>query len=63
MTYDEIPAEYLRMTLWTETLKGRWRDPEDMSVLEIRIVVKAVFFLIFLNARMCTVTVFCFWVT
>ena len=43
MTYDEIPAEYLRRTLWTESLKGRWRDPEDISVLEIRAVVKAVF--------------------
>ena len=43
MTYDEIPAEYLRRTLWTESLKGRWRGPEDISVLEIRTVVKAVF--------------------
>ena len=39
MTYAEIPAEYLRRTLWTESLKGRWRDPEDISVLEIRTVV------------------------
>ena len=43
MTYEEIPAEYLRRTLWSESFKGRWRDPEDMSVLEIRTVVKAVF--------------------
>ena len=43
MTFDEIPAEYLRRTFWTESLKGRWRDPEDISVLEIRTVVKAVF--------------------
>ena len=42
MTYEEIPAEYLRRTLWTETLKGLWMDPEDVSVLEIRTVVKAV---------------------
>ena len=43
MTYEKIPAEYLRMTLWIESLKGRWRDPEDIPVLEIRTVVKAVF--------------------
>ena len=43
MTYEEIPAEYLRRTLWSESLKGRWRDPEDISVLEIRNVVKAEF--------------------
>ena len=40
MTYEEIPAEYLRRTLWSESLKGRWRDPEYISVLEIRTVVK-----------------------
>ena len=43
MTYEEIPAEYLRRTLWTESLNGRWKDPEDISVLEIRPAVKAVF--------------------
>ena len=43
MTYEEIPAEYFRRTLWSESLKGRWRDPEDISVLEIRNVVKAEF--------------------
>ena len=43
MTYDEIPAENFRRTLWAESLKGRWMDPEDISVLEIRTVVKAVF--------------------
>ena len=43
MNYDEIPAENFRRTLWAESLKGRWMDPEDISVLEIRTVVKAVF--------------------
>ena len=43
MTYEEIPAEYLRRTLWSESLRGRWRDPEDVSVLEFRTVVKVVF--------------------
>ena len=43
MTYEEIPAEYLRRTLWSQSLKGRWRDPQDIAVLEVRTVVKAVF--------------------
>ena len=47
MTYDEIAAEYLRRTLWTESLQGRWRDPEHISGLEIRTVVKAVVFFVF----------------
>ena len=61
MTYDEIPAEFLRRTLWTEPLKGRWRDPEDISALEIRTVVEAVFDL--LKSHICTITVFHFWAT
>ena len=43
MTYDEIPAEYLHQTLWTESFQGHWRDPEDISVLEICTLVIAVF--------------------
>ena len=33
MTYEEIPAEYFRRTLRSESSKRRWRDPEDLSVL------------------------------
>ena len=59
MTYEEISAEYLRRTLWRESVKGRWRDLEYFPVLEIRTVVKKVFF-IFLNFHTCTNTVFYF---
>ena len=51
MTYEEIPAEFLRRTLWAESLKGRWRDPEDISVLETRKVGRAVFDLLKTLAR------------
>ena len=42
-SFDEIPARFLKRSLWTESMKGRWRDVEDISVLEIRTVVRAAF--------------------
>ena len=41
--FPEVPAQYLKRSLWSECMRGRWRDVEDISVLEIRTVVRAVF--------------------
>ena len=41
--FAEIPAHCLRRRLWTECLRGSWKDVEDISVLELRTVVRTVF--------------------
>ena len=43
LSFPEIPAEFLRRSLWSECMSGAWGDLEDIGLLELRTVTKAVF--------------------
>ena len=43
LSFREIPGHLLKRSLWSDCMSGSWREPEDISVEEIRTVVKAVF--------------------
>ena len=42
MSFPEIPADLLRRSLWSDCMSGAWRDVEDIFLLELRTVTKAV---------------------